>query len=529
MSTNQNEPNCAPGTRSNANFTASKLRSRLDALEQQIASVESQMALLHAAREEVLHDLADITYPVLELPPEIISEIFLLCLLPNGYASRHTPLVLASICRLWRAVALSTCRLWTQLNFGWRPNPTAVVNRLECWILRAGGIPVDLEIHLPPSPSPESDSILRSVAQYSSRWGKLEFHSRGSITFPADEAGPFPALKSLSLRPGGLITIPGLCGSPLLREVRLEGVELVNWRSSLPWAQLTKLELWYHTVAECVDMLAHTPDLEILIFTTEASDPGFPPNAPEPSPCTLPRLHTLQIGLESSPELMEYLITPSLANLRLDWLTIECSEHMRGLITRSGCSLRTLVLWVYYPDLAPIFDCLLNAPPLHELQLTWLGARTEDYTSLFKFLFDWPSVLPALEAFTIHDCQINIDVVPLVRMLVARMEGVDEAPDPDSPDADLRDGTHGFPDDEEWLMTTPGANMSPKLKSFTLACGQDDRYEDGPNLRQHNLDVELALDRIRDLRFEGLKVDIQSSLKWFGRTINSEMIQEISS
>ncbi|KAJ7858595.1 hypothetical protein B0H13DRAFT_2356452 [Mycena leptocephala] len=395
MSTDPNEAHRAPGNRSNVESTASTLRSRLGALEQQIASLQSQMELLHTQREEVLQDLARIVYPVLELPAEITSEIFLQCT-PDGCVSRQniTPLALASVCRLWRAIALSTFRIWTH-------QPTRILDsgrRLY---------PCRSSYTITPSPSPEPNSILRSVARHSSRWGNLDLSSEGSLTFPPDVEGPFSALTRISLRSfpcsGGLTTIPILCGSTLLREVCLDGVELANWHASLPWMQLTKLEIFLHAVAECVAMVAHTPNLEVLIFTTECNDAGFPPNAPLPAPCTLPRLHTLHIGLETSPQLMEYLVTPSLEHLHLDWLDMECSGYMRRLIARSGCSLRTLVLWIYYPDLVPIFDCVSHVPSLRQLQLTWLGATTNDYSSLFKFLAEYPTVLPALESFTIDE------------------------------------------------------------------------------------------------------------------------------
>ncbi|KAJ7172899.1 hypothetical protein C8R43DRAFT_1058314 [Mycena crocata] len=538
MSTDPHEPTCAAGNRSDVTFTASTLRSRLASLEQQIASLESQVALLHSAREQVLQDLAGVVYPVLEIPTEITSEIFLHCVLSHEYhvGQNIAPLTLASVCRRWRAVALSTCRLWTQLNFGrqWTSSPhsntgwnyctpTGVANRLEYWVPRAAGIPIDLHIQLPPSPSPESDNILRIVGQHTSRWRNLELTSNGSITFPSDVEGPFSALRKILLRSypsaGGFTTIPSLCACPQLREAYLEGVELTNWRHSLPWIQLTKLELWYHAVGECVDMLAHTPNLEILSFTTESDDLNYPPTASVRTPHTLHRLHTLHIGSESSPELMEYVIAPSLKHLRLNWLTMRCSGQLRRLIARSGCLLRTLALYVYYPDLAPMFDCMSIVPSLRELELTWLGASTDDYSSLFKFLFEYPSVLPVLESFSIDECQINIDLVPLVRMLTARMEGYELE----------GDDRQGFTDDEEWTIATPGPDFSPKLKSFSLAFSQEDKYEEGPDIKQHNTDVNLALDRLRGLRSRGLRVDIQSLFKWFSRNINSQMIQEIGS
>ncbi|KAJ7068769.1 hypothetical protein C8F01DRAFT_963465, partial [Mycena amicta] len=61
--------------------------------------------------------------PVLTLPPEILSEIFLHCLLepdqpvPKLNPERpRAPLLLLQICRTWRNVAIGTPRLWQRLS-----------------------------------------------------------------------------------------------------------------------------------------------------------------------------------------------------------------------------------------------------------------------------------------------------------------------------------------------------------------------------------------------------------------------------
>ncbi|KAJ6605306.1 hypothetical protein DFH09DRAFT_886391, partial [Mycena vulgaris] len=57
---------------------------------------------------------------VLTLPPEITSEIFIHSVESNRWEDRteatSTPLLLLQICRLWRATALSTPALWTNLT-----------------------------------------------------------------------------------------------------------------------------------------------------------------------------------------------------------------------------------------------------------------------------------------------------------------------------------------------------------------------------------------------------------------------------
>ncbi|KAF8152014.1 hypothetical protein K438DRAFT_1433339, partial [Mycena galopus ATCC 62051] len=54
-------------------------------------------------------------YPVLTLPNEVISMIFVHCLPAHGRvrpSPRRAPLLLAQICTLWREIALSTGQLW---------------------------------------------------------------------------------------------------------------------------------------------------------------------------------------------------------------------------------------------------------------------------------------------------------------------------------------------------------------------------------------------------------------------------------
>ncbi|KAJ7644525.1 hypothetical protein FB45DRAFT_297430 [Roridomyces roridus] len=86
----------------------SPLRARLVDIEQQIQALEAQIDALRAERARVEKDLQAIVYPVLTLPPEILLEMFV------HYVDDHrsrSPLHLIQICRFWRQVALSTCRL----------------------------------------------------------------------------------------------------------------------------------------------------------------------------------------------------------------------------------------------------------------------------------------------------------------------------------------------------------------------------------------------------------------------------------
>ncbi|KAJ7494232.1 hypothetical protein B0H11DRAFT_929580 [Mycena galericulata] len=482
---------------SNKESSASELRSRLDEITERTTVLESQIALLQKERESVLKDLAAVVYPVLTLPDDITSEIFL------KYVddSVHGPLPLASVCRLWRVVALSTCSLWTHLSSRsiFYPACVALANLLQCYLPRAGSLPLDLHIKLPPSSlhEPDSDTILRVLGQHSSRWRSLELIVSEPLSFPSYLYGSFSSLTKFSLENYSLdfgpTIIPPLGDAALLREVRLEAIDLpVDWRTSLPWMQLTNLELVFSTVDQCLDILEHTPTLEVLVFTSEV--PGSPPDPTTFPTCSLHRLHTITLASEYGHTLLNYLTLPALVRIDLPSLTEECAEELEPLIARSGCAPRVLDVYLFEPDMAPITACIWSLPSLREVRMVCPGAASDDFTRLFDIIND-PSILPALESLAIDDCRADIELGPLDRLLSARASGKDGA---------------------------------AKLISFTLSFNQDcggDGY--AVDMQQHDEDVELALDRIRNLRRQGLKVDIRSSFKWLTHNLDLQMIKEI--
>ncbi|KAJ6533032.1 hypothetical protein B0H19DRAFT_876733, partial [Mycena capillaripes] len=96
-----------------------------------------------AERERLQAESDAIVYPVLSLPPEVTTEIFLRCVPcePNPRPSpTQAPLLLAQICRQWRQIALHTPALWRCLLFG----DEMPVEFLHIWLSRSGNHPLSL-------------------------------------------------------------------------------------------------------------------------------------------------------------------------------------------------------------------------------------------------------------------------------------------------------------------------------------------------------------------------------------------------
>ncbi|KAJ7187195.1 hypothetical protein C8R46DRAFT_879945, partial [Mycena filopes] len=124
-----------------------------------IARIHSEIARCKLELAELTEELAaaeerldDIVYPVLTLPNEITSTIFVACLpifvacLPSHGRVRPSPqtapLLLAQVCGHWREVALATTELWS--SFDLASAYPGSFRLLESWISRAKRSPLSL-------------------------------------------------------------------------------------------------------------------------------------------------------------------------------------------------------------------------------------------------------------------------------------------------------------------------------------------------------------------------------------------------
>ncbi|KAJ7133316.1 hypothetical protein C8R44DRAFT_22484 [Mycena epipterygia] len=463
---------------------ASQLRSHLAEIEAKIGAIESQLAMLRVERETVLERLDAVVYPILNIPPEITSEILLQCI-DDPYS--RCQLQLASVCREWRSVALSTPALWTGFYASYlraaARDAGKLLNLLQCWLQRAGNLPLDLKLPLPPGSPP--DAILSVIAQYASQWRTVELeliHSKQPIFFPLDSfRGPLHCLRKVVLSKidswpnNAPASMTAFLDAPQLREAQLHTIPA--FRIRLPWSQLTKLELHEHTLDQCLEFLRLTPNLEAFSAYIARSS-HFQRSLP--TLITLPRLHTLRLsfGLYSST-LLDNLTLPALDALELSHFDSLHIGSLDSFIVRSGCCVRKarMVDMTYEST----YDCICSLESVKDLTIRSLHSSSENLTTLFDEMAESPDILPALESLSFEVCHAEIQVCPLTDMLQARWAGLDGA---------------------------------AKLGFFGLT----DSNRDRDNY------IDCALWRLSDMRAEGLQLDLNWLPIWSSENMSSQLV-----
>ncbi|KAJ7149554.1 hypothetical protein C8R46DRAFT_1125520 [Mycena filopes] len=211
--------------------------------------------------------------PILNLPPEIVSEIFLHFLPvypdfppPSGSTS---PVLLSQICRHWREIALSTPRLWRAIKIVIRvsggKHPRAL-DRLTTWLARSADSPLSLHIHLA-----RNFSFLRLfVHECVPHRHRLEYLVvEGPFKLFSSLRGDMPLLQSLTLTcPNHSSREPPtdiFSGTPKLADVVLCTFD--KRVMHLPLAQLTSLSVEFTSPPECTEVLRAAVNLVRCTFT----------------------------------------------------------------------------------------------------------------------------------------------------------------------------------------------------------------------------------------------------------------------
>ncbi|KAJ6509108.1 hypothetical protein DFH09DRAFT_1436718 [Mycena vulgaris] len=467
---------------------APALRVRLAEIDEEMAQLQARLVHLAAARKPIVEALKTVFYPVITLPPEITAEIFLHYVdsahiggsgatdvpIAPGRTGGCGPLLLASICRTWREIALTLPPIWSSLQLYAEPETISPTESLlPLWLPRAGSHPLEIDIGSPAG----TDLLVSLVAPYSPQWQTFACAVYTPITFPSDLIrGRIPLLKRLEVALhanwGDIADNPvtAFADAPQLREVQLIDFAL-QW-ISLPWAQLTSLDLLGQTASQCVEILQHTPRLETLFVQFGDTDPA------PPALVTLRHLHTLKLGTyQGDITLIDHLTLPALTHLELSSVPLEdVMAHFAPFLVRSTPSLRSVFLDATPSD--AVLACLRLVPTVNVVRLTHVGWGRRQYSDLFSQLACEKDLAPDLQSLSLTLwSNVEVPYAALAHMLAARWRRSEQA--------------------------------SVRLESFELTIGDNLALDPPVDVAQ----VEDGVDEMRALLADGLKINIPTLQK----------------
>ncbi|KAJ7187792.1 hypothetical protein C8R46DRAFT_1340738 [Mycena filopes] len=294
-------------------------------------------------------------YPVLTLPPEIVSEIFthFLPTYPDcpPLTGTFSPTRLTHICRAWREISLGTPSLWRAVDLSPRakvdPSPARLVQELDIWVRRSGRCPMAVAFDFEPDPELSSKGLLTSIASQRTRLEHLVLHlhhADGLHPF----SGPMPRLHHLDLNfddynefESDAVLVLSASDAPLLRTVLLTHNPATV---ALPWAQLTSLTLRDVFPSEFSQLLGQTPNLIFCHLKFILEDDDITPN-----PITLRHLASLKLEVKALYPIHDYLhafTVPSLRCLETTEVSLgrDPLQSLALSMSRSGCNLQELII-----------------------------------------------------------------------------------------------------------------------------------------------------------------------------------------
>lgn len=339
------------------------LDDHINLLEHALAKLQSIQARLKEKRAIVQESLAfheALTSPARSsLPPELLGEIFLRCLPQTNYvtpSSDECPLVLTRVCRHWRAVALSTPRLWASLSISLLRAGTTSGDKYKHWLEKARNVPLSIRVvhDMDHSDGKEPLSI-QWLRPFLGRCSDLWWHGPPVQGLLDNSVQSLSRFQVTFHKANFLVSIPS--PTPQLRSAVLQSLtfDLRSLRSiDLPWHQLLELKIQFALVSSatflqviglctqaqrvsvssiCMDALPQT-DLQPfpLISTVNHSIHRF-------------EVNVIRAGLGS---LFEALTLPALEELVIRFCSPDGHpwphKQFPAFVTRSKCPLKWLTV-----------------------------------------------------------------------------------------------------------------------------------------------------------------------------------------
>ncbi|KAJ7704609.1 hypothetical protein B0H17DRAFT_1175666 [Mycena rosella] len=350
---NESDPSATGAAEATASERAAD-RACVEGLEVQILEPQHTLGALQQEKDLVQGRLDVYRYPVLTLPNEIVSEIFIhfLPIYPHRspLIGPRSPALLGQICRKWRDIALSTPELWraVRLTLSKKRRLEQQLHLLESSLERSGSGRLSIELCLK-SGDADSDTwelpFLQAITRHCARWEHLKLHT--SPKSLSSIGGPLPLLRRFRIGVYSYVrksSTSAFLMAPLLSTVHMHTYHYSLF-SILPWSQLTVLTAKWITGRDFTHVLSQAVNLVFCQFTLY--DLSI---EQQPRVVVLPSLETLILSefLHSTPRLkgLELLTLPALRRLQIaePFLQPDPIGTLVSLVSRSGCMLQELCI-----------------------------------------------------------------------------------------------------------------------------------------------------------------------------------------
>ncbi|KAJ7782570.1 hypothetical protein DFH07DRAFT_727985 [Mycena maculata] len=457
--------------------------SRIKRLDDEIAELQKAVDNLTNERESVRADVdahKALISPARRLPLDVIQEIFMACIPTHRncvMSAREAPVLLGRICSSWRAISLSTPRLWASLHIAEPPRPfheftsplheKKLVQRLETtktWLARSGQCPLSLSVDThddhrsfapdgaPTPPSP--NLILRALAPFASRWQDVSFTV--SISFiealSSIATDDVPMLRKLQIkqRPdsaphgqGIQWESFGLLRGPNITSFALRGSNVNPSSFPLQWENLTNLTVMGHewssgtvlTSRMAVQVLSKCPRIRKFRCIVNDSPQSVSAEEASPnSPLVLPSLRSLEITSLGIPaltirELVTHLSLPELRYFDFRGRSGEGSHIAFAPFLARATLLESLHIESNTFTKLALIELLRALPPtMQRLRITdrstiWEPQPLDDetFSALIPSADNPTPSCPALQELLIPQCSGPVSDEVLLRFIAARM------------------------------------------------------------------------------------------------------------
>ncbi|KAF7356084.1 F-box domain-containing protein [Mycena venus] len=297
-----------------------------------------KLASLHFEKFRVQERLESYKYPVLTLPNEIVSEIFVHFLPPYPacppLTGIHAPTLLTHICRKWRQIALATPPLWRSIV---SDGDISIERQAHIFCIWLGRTRCPLSIEIPGQylSARHLSQVLSNFIPYRERWECLKL-SDFPTSLLTSIKGPIPLLQDLFLELDATCSKVTFRDMPMLRRVTLNGYAALS--VTLPWAQLTSLAFLRVHPSECSPILQRTSRLVHCTIDVRCDS-----QADYPGPdIELPYLESLTLEGVAPIGYLETFHAPALRSLKLPekFLGPNPIISLASFVLKSGCKLQ---------------------------------------------------------------------------------------------------------------------------------------------------------------------------------------------